>query len=136
MSDLFILKELRKRFLDLHILKDMRAKAHTGRIVISLRFGARKKAKVGAMESGAIFYTGSVKKNRSKVNKKARGLGSPRSELYTVRYSLEDDLRRELQIEGFPRADPRSPVEVANGIANGAVTVDGTGARREIDAVE
>jgi len=36
-SDLFILKELRKRILDLHILKDMRAKGHTGRIVINLR---------------------------------------------------------------------------------------------------
>src|SRR5258707_9135634 len=76
-SDLFILKELRKRILDLHILKDMRAKAHTGRIVISLRFRARKKLRRGTMESDATFCRGSVKKNRSKVNKKNAGTGIP-----------------------------------------------------------
>src|SRR6266403_5184990 len=70
--------------------------------------GARRKLKWGAMESGATFYKGSVKKNRSKVNKKARGRGSPRSELYTARYSLEDDLRHELQVECFTGAKPRS----------------------------
>src|SRR5712664_3172694 len=39
--------------------------------------GARKKLRRGAMESDATFYRGSVKKNRSKVNKKARGTGIP-----------------------------------------------------------
>src|SRR5258707_9891080 len=91
--------------------------SHTGRIVIGVRFGARRKLKWGAMKSGAIFYRGSVKKNRSKVNKKARGLGSPRSELYTARYSLEDDLRHELQVECFTGAKPRSAVEVADRVA-------------------
>src|SRR5258707_9417293 len=76
--------------------------------------GARKKLKWGAMESDAIFYRGSVKKNRSKVNKKARGLGSPRSELYTARYSLEDDLPNELDVAGFARPDRRSAVEVSD----------------------
>ena len=68
------------------------------------------------MESDAIFYRGSVKKNRSKVNKKARGLGSPRSELYTARYSLEDDLPNELHAEGLAGSNAGSAEEVTRGI--------------------
>src|SRR5258707_4775383 len=84
--------------------------------------GARKKLRRGAMESDATFYRGSVKKNRSKVNKKARGLGSPRSELYTARYSLKDDLPNELDVAGFARSNGRSAVEVANGVGHLAET--------------
>ncbi len=109
-SDLFILKELRKRILDLHIPKDIRTELSSASIWCS------EKTKVGVTESGAIFYTGSVQKNRSKVNKKARGLGSPRSELYMARYSLKDDLRNELQVKGLARAEARSAVEVADGV--------------------
>src|SRR5713226_6450522 len=78
------------------------------------------------MESGAIFYKGSVKKNRSKVNKKARGLGSPRSELYTARYLLKDDLPNELDVAGFARSNGRSAVEVANGVGHLAETAGGS----------
>jgi hypothetical protein len=78
------------------------------------------------MESGAIFYRLSVKKNRSKVNKKARGLGSPRSEFYTARYSLKDDFPNELYVAGFARSNGRSAVEVANGVGHLAETAGGS----------
>src|SRR5712671_7595317 len=49
---------------------------------------------------------------------------------------LENDLRGQLQVECFPRANTRRPVEVANRIADRAITADGARARREIDSVE
>src|SRR5882762_4895037 len=49
---------------------------------------------------------------------------------------LEDDLGGQLQVECFSRADSRSPVEVANRVANRAVAVDRAGATCEIDAVK
>ena len=49
---------------------------------------------------------------------------------------LENDLSGQLQVECFSRANTRSPVEVANRVANCAITADGARARREIDSVE
>ena len=67
---------------------------------------------------------------------KSAGTGIPALGVVMARCWLEDNFCRELQVERFSRADPRSAVEVANGVANRTVTVDGAGTRREIDAVE
>src|SRR5216684_237429 len=100
------------------------SKGHTGTIVISFDL-VLGETEVGATESGAIFYRGSVEKNRSKVNKKARGLGSPRSELRTARYSLEDNFCNELHVEGFPGTNARSAKEVTSGIGHEAESLTG-----------
>src|SRR5579864_1993381 len=59
--------------------------------------------------------------------------GTAGAEVETKR--LEDDLRRELQIEGFARADTGSSVEVTDGVAIDTAA-GGARARSQVDSVE
>jgi len=53
------------------------SKGHTGRIVISLRFGARKKLKVGADGIGRNFLQAKCKEKSIEGQQKSAGTGIP-----------------------------------------------------------
>ncbi len=70
-SDLFILKELRKRILDLHILKDMRAE-------LSSTFDwCSEKTKAGSDGIGRNFLQRKCKEKSIEGQQKSAGTGIP-----------------------------------------------------------
>jgi len=50
--------------------------------------------------------------------------------------SLENDLRRNLHVEGLTRPNPRPAKEIADGVGDEPTGPDGAASSREVDSIE